>query len=106
MMNDLTFNLLKIVISVVAALIAYYVIPYLKEKVKEAKYQDLVKAITIAVEAAEQTFKESGAGKIKKEDVIKFITAYLNENKIDISVEQLDRLIEAAVFQLNKGKKK
>lgn len=104
-MNDLTFNLLKIVISVVAALIAYYVIPFLKEKVKEAKYQDLVKAVTIAVEAAEQTFKEGGMGKVKKEDVIKFITSYLNDNKIDISVDQLDRLIEAAVFQLNKGKK-
>ena len=105
MMNDLTFNLLKIVISIVAALIAYYVIPFLKEKVKEAKYKDLVEAVKVAVDAAEQTFKEGGMGKLKKEDVIKFITAYLNENKIDISDDQLDRLIEAAVFQLNKGKK-
>ena len=104
-MNDLTFNLLKIVISIVAALIAYYVIPFLKEKVKEAKYKDLVEAVKVAVDAAEQTFKEGGMGKLKKEDVIKFITAYLNENKIDISDDQLDRLIEAAVFQLNKGKK-
>jgi LL-H family phage holin len=104
-MNDLTFNLLKIVISVVAALIAYYVIPFLKEKVKEAKYKDLVEAVKIAVDAAEQTFKEGGMGKLKKEDVIKFITSYLNDNKIDISDDQLDRLIEAAVFQLNKGKK-
>ena len=104
-MNDLTFNLLKIVISVVAALIAYYVIPFLKEKVKEAKYKDLVEAVKVAVDAAEQTFKEGGMGKLKKEDVIKYITEYLNSNKIDISVEQLDRLIEAAVFQLNKGKK-
>ena len=105
MMNDLTFNLLKIVISIVAALIAYYVIPFLKEKVKEAKYKDLVEAVKVAVDAAEQTFKEGGMGKLKKEDVIKFITAYLKENKIDISDDQLDRLIEAAVFQLNKGKK-
>lgn len=105
MMNDLTFNVLKIVLSVVAALLAYYVIPYLKNKFKQDKYKDLVEAVAIAVEAAEQTFKEGGMGKLKKEDVIKFITAYLNENKIDISDDQLDRLIEAAVFQLNKGKK-
>lgn len=104
-MNDLTFNILKIVISVVAALVGYYLVPFLKEKIKEAKYQDLVKAVTIAVEAAEQTFKETGMGKVKKEDVIKYITEYLNSNKIDISVEQLDKLIESAVFQLNKGKK-
>ena len=105
MMNDLTFNILKIVISVVAALIAYYAIPYLKNKFKQDKYKDLVEAVKIAVDAAEQTFKEGGMGKLKKEDVIKFITAYLNENKINISDDQLDRLIEAAVFQLNKGKK-
>lgn len=104
-MNDLTFNLLKIVISVVTALLAYYVIPYLKNKFKQDKYKDLVEAVKVAVDAAEQTFKEGGMGKVKKEDVIKFITSYLNENKIDISVDQLDRLIEAAVFQLNKGKK-
>ena len=104
-MNDLTFNILKIVISVVAALIGYYLIPFLKEKVKEAKYKDLVEAVKVAVDAAEQTFKEGGMGKLKKEDVIKFITSYLNDNKIDISDAQLDRLIEAAVFQLNKGKK-
>lgn len=104
-MNDLTFNILKIVISVVAALVGYYLVPFLKEKIKEAKYQDLVKSVTIAVEAAEQTFKEGGMGKVKKEDVIKYITEYLNSNKIDISDDQLDKLIESAVFQLNKGKK-
>lgn len=103
-MNDITFNILKIVVSVVAALIAYYLIPVLKEKVKEAKYSDLVKAVSVAVEAAEQTFKESGMGKVKKEDVLEFITKWLNENKVEISVEQLDKLIESAVFQLNKGK--
>lgn len=104
-MNDLTFNLLKIVVSVVAALLAYYLVPYLKEKVKQEKYSDLVKAVNIAVEAAEQTFKESGMGKVKKEDVISFITKYLNDNNIAISDQQLDKLIESAVFQLNKGKK-
>ena len=102
-MNDLTFNLLKIIVSVACALISYYLIPVLKEKVKEAKYKDLVNAITVAVEAAEQTFKESGMGKFKKEDVIIFITGWLNENKIEISAKQLDKLIESAVFQLNKG---
>lgn len=103
-MNDITFNILKIVVSVAAALIAYYLIPVLKEKVKEAKYSDLVKAVSIAVEAAEQTFKESGMGKVKKEDVLEFITKWLNDNKVEISVEQLDKLIESTVFQLNKGK--
>lgn len=102
-MNDLTFNILKIVISVVAALIAYYLIPVLKEKVKDAKYKKLIDAVKTAVEAAEQTFKESGMGKVKKDEVIKFVTSWMVEQGFIISDEQLDQLIEAAVFQLNKG---
>lgn len=103
-MNDLTFNLLKIVISVTFALISYYLIPVLKEKVKEAKYKDLLEAVRVAVEAAEQTFKMSGMGKVKKEDVLAYVTDYLNKKNMNITEEQLDKLIESAVFQLNKGK--
>ena len=100
-MNDLTFNLLKIVISVVAALIAYYLIPVLKKAVADAKYEELVKVVSIAVEAAEQTYKQSGMGKVKKEDVLNFVTKWLNDKNIKISPEQLDKLIESAVFRIN-----
>ena len=103
-MNDLTFNVLKIVVSVTFALISYYLIPVLKERVKEAKYKDLLEAVRVAVEAAEQTFKMSGMGKVKKEDVLAYVTDYLNKKNMNITEEQLDKLIESAVFQLNKGK--
>lgn len=103
-MNDITFNVLKIVVSVTFALISYYLIPVLKEKVKEAKYKDLLEAVRVAVEAAEQTFKMSGMGKVKKEDVLAYVTDYLNKKNMNITEEQLDKLIESAVFQLNKGK--
>ena len=100
MMNDLTFNILKIVISVVAALIAYYLIPVLKKVIADAKYKELVKIVSIAVEAAEQTYKQSGMGKVKKEDVLNFVTNWLNDKSIEVSPEQLDKLIESAVFRI------
>lgn len=103
-MNDITFNVLKIVVSVTFALVSYYLIPVLKEKVKEAKYKDLLEAVRVAVEAAEQTFKMSGMGKVKKEDVLAYVTDYLNKKNMNITEEQLDKLIESAVFQLNKEK--
>lgn len=103
-MNDITFNILKIVISVATALIAAYLVPYLKEKIKDAKYKNLVDAVKTAVEAAEQIFKESGMGKVKKDEVVKFVTTWMAEQGIIISDDQLDQLIEAAVFQLNKEK--
>lgn len=101
-MNDLTFNILKIVIAVSAALITAYLIPYIKNKLKDEKYAQLVAMVETAVRAAEQTFKGSGKGKLKKEDVLSFVHFWMVNNGIDISDAQLDELIEAAVFQLNK----
>lgn len=107
-MNDLTFNILKIVISVAIALITTYLVPFLKEKFKEAKNKELTQAIEIAVRAAEQTFKESGMGKAKKDDVLNYILAWLTKNGIkitDTQLEEIDRIIEAAVFDLNNKEK-
>lgn len=103
-MNDVTFNILKIVLSIACALIAAYLVPLLKEKLKDAKYKNIIDAVKTAVEAAEQTFKEAGMGKVKKEEVIKFVTNWMIEQKFFITEEQLDQLIEAAVYQLNKGR--
>ena len=100
MMNDLTFNILKIVISVVTALIAAYLVPYLKNKLREDKYSELVVMVHTAVQAAEQTIG-AGEGKLKKEEVIKFVTDYMNKSGFVISQDQLSQLIEAAVFQMN-----
>lgn len=100
MMNDITFNLLKIVISVVAAMLAYYIIPVLKNKLQEDKYSQLVVMVHTAVQAAEQTIGK-GNGSLKKEEVIRFVTEYMNKAGIVISEDQLNQLIEAAVFQMN-----
>ncbi len=103
-MNDLSFTILKIVVSVATALISIYVIPLLREKLKDAKYQKLVKIVKVAVDAAEQTIKGSGMGAIKKDDVIAFVTWYAAVHGINISDEHLDKLIECVVFNMNGGK--
>ena len=50
-MDELTFHLLKIVISVCSALIAFYLVPILKNKLKDDKYAKLLEMIDIAVRA-------------------------------------------------------
>lgn len=102
-MNELTFHLLKIVISVCTALIAYYLIPILKNKIKDDKYARLIEMINIAVRAAEQTVKGSKMGAVKKEDVIIFINNWMNQNGFSITQDQLSQLIEAAVFSMKRG---
>lgn len=102
-MNDFTFNLLKIVVSVVAALLAVYLIPYIRNKLKDDKYAQLLAIVEIAVRAAEQTIKGSGQGVVKKEEVMVFVTGWMNDHGFIISQSQLSQLIEAAVFNMNKG---
>ena len=102
-MNDLTFNILKIVVSACAVLIAYYAIPYVKNKIKSDKYAELLAIIDVAVRAAEQTIKGSGMGALKKDNVVIFVTEWANKAGIAISQDQLNQLIEAAVFNMNQG---
>ena len=112
-MNDVTLTILKIVISVCSALITIYLIPYLytlkedkteeklpKDNVEDKKYASLVAMVEVAVKAAEQTFRESGQGAAKKEEVIKFVSEWMTNKGVTISQEQLSQIIECAVYQL------
>lgn len=101
-MDELTFALLKIVVSVATALVTVYLIPYLKSQTQNKKMDEIVAMIDVAVRAAEQTIKVSeNTGKTKKAEVITFITHWLNDRKINITDEQLDKLIESAVYSMN-----
>lgn len=100
MMNDVTLTILKIVISVCSALITIYLIPYIYTLKEDKKYASLVAMVEVAVKAAEQTFRESGQGAAKKEEVIKFVSEWMTNKGVTISQEQLSQIIECAVYQL------
>lgn len=100
-MNEVSFLVLKIVLAVVASLITTYLIPILKEILDGMKDRKLANAIEKAVKAAEQTFKGSGQGAAKKEDVLQSIQEWLEKKGIQITEKQLDQLIEAAVYAMN-----
>lgn len=99
-MNDVTLTILKIVISVCSALITIYLIPYIYTLKEDKKYASLVAMVEVAVKAAEQTFRESGQGAAKKEEVIKFVSEWMTNKGVTISQEQLSQIIECAVYQL------
>lgn len=102
-MNDVTFIILKLVVSVCAVLITVYVIPYLKTLRQDRRYASLLDMVEVAVRAAEQTFRESGQGARKKEEVLNFVSEWMQNHGINIDSYQLDQLIECAVYQMKKG---
>ena len=103
-MNELTFDLLKIVISVCAAIITVYAVPYLKTLKEDRRYAQILDMVDVAVRAAEQTIKGSGKGMEKKKEVENIIYAWLMEKGIEITPEQINQLIECAVYQLKQEK--
>lgn len=102
-MNEITFDILKIVVSICAALITVYVVPYLKTLKEDKRYASLIDMVEVAVKAAEQTIREPGQGDLKKAEVIAFVEAWMEDHGIKISPEQLDSLIECAVYQIKQG---
>lgn len=104
-MNDVTFQILKIVVSVCAALVTVYVVPYIKTLRAGKRYAQMIDLISLAVRAAEQTITESGQGAVKKERVIEFVREYLGGAGIDITGDQLSELIEAAVYSMKREAK-
>lgn len=104
-MNDITFNILKIIFSICVALLTAYAIPYIRSLSEDKRYKALVDMVGVAVRAAEQTFRQSGQGAQKREEVVNFISEYMTTHGLSISSYQLDQLIEAAVYQMKQGGK-
>lgn len=99
-MNELTFDILKIVVSVCAAIITVYAVPYLKTLKEDRRYAQILNMVGVAVRAAEQTIKGAGKGMEKKKEVENVLYAWLLERGIEITPEQLNNLIECCVYQL------
>ncbi len=99
-MNELYIQLALLIISLIGILITYVLVPFLKARTTETQQKQAEFWVKVAVEAAEQIINKAGAGLDKKA----YVLSVLNEKGIKVTAEQLDTLIEAAVYQLNKAK--
>ena len=95
----MTFDITTIIealAALIAAVISSFVIPWIKSKTSVAQFETIKLWAEAAVEAAEQIYTGSGRGAEKKAYVVEF----LNSKGFKIDAETLDKLIEAAVFNL------
>ncbi len=98
-MNEILFELLKVVIMVAVILITRYVIPWVRERIGADKLALAEKWARYAVLKAQQVMW-SDNGPERKAYVMEFLKKLLIEKNIALSDEQLDILIEAAVKQM------
>lgn len=104
-MSEFWFDLVKMVVVVVAAIIGVvittYVIPWVTALKNDSRYAQLFAIIEAGVKAAEQVITTPHSGAEKKQRVIEFVSAWLMERGISITSAQLSELIEAAVFNMH-----
>lgn len=91
--------LVKIVIPFIGAVVAYFIVPLIKSKTSKEQRENIYAWVKIGVQTAEQIADLQGlkTGRDKKEYVQKFLA----DLGLKISSEELDAMIEAAVYELN-----
>ncbi|SHF12117.1 Bacteriophage holin of superfamily 6 (Holin_LLH) [Tissierella praeacuta DSM 18095] len=94
--------IVKVIIPILGAILTYLIVPFIKSKTTKEQRENIYFWVKVAVGAAEQIYREKGEGKLKKE----YVVAFLTSKGIDITMEELDVLIESAVKELNMIKDK
>lgn len=98
-MDELIFEVVKVVIMVVALIIARYLVPWLKQKIGAEKVAEVSMWAKQSVLMAEQVYKD-WKGQDKKTFVTEYLKKILTAKNISLTDEQLNILIEAAVKQM------
>lgn len=93
---DLTPILIALLI-LVAVLIICYLIPWVKTKTTAQQRDNIYFWVKMACSAAEQLYK-SGEGQKKKQYVLEF----LHSKELTVDEDELDKMIEAVVLEINK----
>jgi len=92
----------KVLIPLLGAILTYLIVPLILQKTTRQQRENIYFWVTVAVQAAEMIYKEKGQGKLKKE----YVVTFLQSKGINITIQELDVLIEAAVKELNLAQEK
>lgn len=96
-MNEILFQIILGVISILGAILTGIIVPFVKEKIGNEKLAKYEQWASMAVECAEMLFKEQGMGEQKKQYVVDFLNKTFNKNRVVITPQQIEVLVEAAV---------
>lgn len=95
-MNDLVMEILKVIVMLAVLLVTRYLVPWIRAKIGAEQLKEVKTWVNAAVLMAQQVY-DAKPGAERKAIVVDMIRKMLLKKNIDISEEQLDTLIEAAV---------
>lgn len=97
-MIDIT-PIIEAVIGLIAAIVGGVLIPYIRSKTTAEDRKEMQAWVLIAVKAVEQLY----AGKLFGDDKKNKVIEWLENHNITVDASALDAMIEAAVYEINKG---
>ena len=100
-MKDILYTILQLATMIIAAVIARYVIPWLKEKIGEQRLDEIAAWAVWAVDWAEQIIVTPGSGAQRKTMVMDFLMDIIEKKGVPLTEDQLEVLIESAVRQMH-----
>lgn len=95
-MSEMLMEILKVIVMLAVLLVTGYLIPWIKEQIGAKKMDEIRKWVNDTVLMVQQVHKAK-PGPERKAIVVDLLYNMLIKKNIDISEEQLNTLIEAAV---------
>ncbi len=95
--QELITEFLTIIVQIIIAVVGGFVMNYLRTKIGSEKMKQYYELAKTVVTATEQTF--GGGNGSDKKDESRQILKHLTNNKL--SDDQIDRLIESSVYEMN-----
>ena len=104
-MNELLTNFFVAVIIAIIIVTVRYGIPIFKQAVENSQFKNVLMYTAELVRAVEESMQYL-SGQTKKEWVTKILKEFLIAKDINLTDEQLDKIIEMTVLDMNNEKKK
>lgn len=95
-MSEILVEILKVIVMLAVLLVTRYMIPWIRELIGAKQMEEIRAWVNDAVLMAQQVY-DAKPGAERKAIVVDLLRNMLIKKNIDISAEQLDTLIEAAV---------
>ena len=97
-MNQITLEILRIIVALASVVITYYLIPLIKSKMSNEKLAEVEKWASFIVLALQQTYgTEEEVNEIKKKKAMELINDLIKNADLSITPEQINIIIESAV---------
>lgn len=100
-MDDILFKILYLAMTIIVAVIAKYLIPFIATKINETKMLELQNFIRNTIAWAEVAIIGSGKGPEKFDLVLEKITNWTHQKNIKITDEQIRILIQGIFAELD-----